>query len=137
MDGNFITYKDLDKILRYSRIYGLANSRQDILKLCVGLEGRYDVHGTGGTELAEDDAAAFGRLLPYATASAGSCGRAAPDVCRIVQEHCGLMDGDTRASEMAVADMLKDPDKGDECPFSILYHYIEKEAAGKEACEIA
>lgn len=129
-----IKYKDLEIILRYARIYGLANQRRDILALCryfsQELKGRSPNEKIG---LDEKDGDSFGKLCLYAVACAGSCGEAGRDVCRIAREHSKLMNRYDRASAMAISDMLKDASLGEDCPFYTLYKSLEKEGAGVTA----
>ena len=130
----YIKLKDLETILRYARIYGLANGRKDILTRCRifgrKLSGRSPNEKIG---LNTNEGISLGKLCLYAVASAGSCGEAGKDVCRIAREHSKLMNKDDRASAMAIADMLKDAEKGDECPFYLLYQFLEKEETGELA----
>lgn len=131
---NNIKYRDFEKILKYAKIYGLANGREDILKR----------HGTlrkmagkcapdSEIHLGGKNGELFGNLCLYAVASAGSAGsEASREVCRIAQEHSGLLTQYDRASALAVTDLLKDPRKGDGCPFYQLYKYLEEGGCGPE-----
>lgn len=127
-----IEYKDFERIVKYAMIYGLANERSDILKQCGAFRRKNGKRAPDGrVSLDGDDREAFGSLCLYAVASAGSADDAAASrICRITCEHSGLLTQDNRASVMAVADMLKDKQKGKECPFYQLYEYLEKEEAG-------
>lgn len=134
MEKEIMACRDLEKALRYARIYALANRRQDILAACREAEGRYLSRAPGSsTEIRRGDGGTVGRLMLYAMASAGSCGPAADDVCRIVKKHCGLLDGEETALAAAVAGMLEDGDSED-CPFRGLREILEDEAAGADAC---
>ncbi len=124
-------------IVKYAMVYGLANERGDILKQCSMLRGRaMKRESDGGIPLEGEDGAAFGSLCLYAVASAGSVDDAvAKRVCRTASEHSGLFTQDDRALAMAVTDMLRDKQKGMECPFCQLHEYLKKEDAGAQARE--
>ena len=131
---NIIKYQDFEKILKYAKINGLENRREQILKR----------HGTlrkmGGKcvpdseiQLSGKDGELFGNLCLYAVASASSAGDGVTrEVCRIVREHSGLLTQYDRASALAVTDLLKNPRKGDGCPFYQLYKYLEEGGCGTE-----
>lgn len=123
--NNYIEYRDFEKILKYARIYGLANRRDDILEQCGMLQKRVGKCTSGGkSAVSAEDGRVFGSLCLYAVASAGSGDdEASSDVCRISCEHSGLMTQYQRASVMTVADMMKDTHKRGGCPFSQLYQY--------------
>ncbi|MCM1237667.1 MAG: hypothetical protein NC489_46990 [Ruminococcus flavefaciens] len=129
-----ITYRDLDKALKYARIYGLANERQDILDQCGAIRKEAGKGAPGGeAALGEECGRMLGEMFPYALASVGSAGGGADaDVCRIVREHASLMDPFDRASAIAVAGMMKDGQKGGECPFHKLCSSLELEIEKKE-----
>lgn len=125
---NYIEYRDLETVLKYARIYGLANQREDILAQCSMLR-RKAGRGVpdGKAMLAAEDGRILGKMFLYALASVGSAGGGAGGtVCRIVCKYYGLMAQYDRASAMAVADMMKDMRKGEECPFCELYDFLEK-----------
>lgn len=129
---DYIRYQDFEKILKYAKIYGLANERRDVLAQCSMLRRRSEkIESDGRIPLNTGDGEIFGSLCLYAIASAGSAGNgASSDICHITCEHSSLLSQYNRASVMAVTDLLKDTAKGDRCPFFQLYKYLEKEATG-------
>ncbi len=131
---DYIKYRDFKKILKYARIYGLANERGDILTQCSVLRKKAGKRAPDDEiPLNREDGEMFGSLCLYAVASSGSAGDAASsDVCRIACEHSGLLTQYNRASVMVITDLLKDTRKGDGCPFYQLYKYLEKEDAGRQ-----
>jgi len=131
---NSIKYQDFEKILRYAKIYGLANGREDILNRYSMLRKMVGKRAPDSEiQLNEKDGEVFGSLCLYAVASAGSAGdEIAHKVCNIAQEHSAMLTPYDRASAMAVTDLLKDPRKGDGCPFYQLYKYLEEGGCGTE-----
>ncbi len=127
-----IKYRDFEKILKYAKIYGLANGREDILKQ-YGILRRIAEKCTPDSkvQIDEKNGELFGSLCLYAIASVGSTDdEAAREVCRIVREHSSLLAQYDRASALVIADLLKDPRKGDRCPFYQLYKYLEEGGCG-------
>lgn len=133
-----IKHQDFKKIIKYATVYGLANERDDILRQCSSFRQQAKGQAQDGLILLDKrNEAAFGSLCLYAVASAGSADDAsAIQICRITREHSRLLTQDDRASAIVVADMLRDKQKGEQCPFCQLYKYLKKEEAGSKTRDV-